>query len=78
MRFGTAVALKLREAHAAAEIAQSKASEEASSRHRLETEAIHLRVRVKELEQCEKELKPWKERQTKIEFYLKVFEEVTR
>lgn len=35
-----------------------------------------VKDRVTELEECEKQLRPWKERESKIMYYLGVFKEV--
>lgn len=49
---------------------------EKEKQKKFEQELTHMRDRLKALESCEKELKPWKEREPKIMYYLGVFQEV--
>lgn len=57
---------------------EREAREWKTLRTSLEQEVASLSKRTAELEKCEKELRPWKEREDKIKHYLGVFTEVTR
>lgn len=78
LRFGTTMLQKYREAQSllgqAADSRKELVTRCRSTRDELET----LKQRVKELERCEQELKPWKERESKIRHYLGVFADVTQ
>ena len=50
--------------------------QEKEKQSRFEEELKSLRDRIKALESCERELRPWKEREPKIMYYLGVFQEV--
>lgn len=77
-RFATHMLAKNRDSAKIIETAKKEAADGRTTQRKLELELESVKKRTIELEKCEKELKPWKEREDKIKHYLGVFTEVTR
>lgn len=78
VRFGTNIYQRYKDSVAAHEALEQRGLDDRAARSELQNQLRSMKERIRELEKCEEELKPWRERQSKIMYYLGVFQEVVR